>query len=444
MLEAILEFFAQFMVPQETMSAFLHQTLNPIFATIYNVFFWPMAAFSVIFYFVAIKGIRLKPKKEQPKKIKNYPKVTVQIPTKNEIVALRCARKCLEFDYPKDKLQIIIGDDSTKPEISKKIDEFAKKHPRVKVTRRGTNEGFKAGNLNHMLKFSAGEVLLLFDSDFIPHKSLVKKMVPHFQDPKVACVQAKWKCRNLDQNLISRFGSAVLKVYMNLLAMINSNNDVSLLFGSAMAIRKSTLKKLGKWQMGSVTEDVEYALRVIREGYRTVYLYDVPVAGEVPFTFRGYFRQQKRWAYGNAKAFKDHFRWLLFGDRLSLRQKSSLVLTLVGYMSAPILIIFTLSGLFFFFSGEPAPINWLKLFNSTIPLILINAGFLAAIAAALGKDKKLGMVFQVIFYSLTVGVVICFGVAHGFLKAVLGGNMDWGMIKKTENKINGVTVPNTV
>ena len=98
------------------------------------------------------------------------PFVTIQIPTFNELAAIRCAKKCLEFDYPKNKYEILIGDDSSNKEVSKKIDAFAAKYDNVSVTRRGNNLGFKAGNLNNMLKISKGEILVLFDSDFIPKR----------------------------------------------------------------------------------------------------------------------------------------------------------------------------------------------------------------------------------------------------------------------------------
>jgi cellulose synthase/poly-beta-1,6-N-acetylglucosamine synthase-like glycosyltransferase len=273
-----------------------------------------MIFFSVLFYLLALSGIFLKPGRKKTTKNHEWPLVTVQIPTFNEPVAIRCAKKCLEFDYPKEKLEIIIGDDSNDEKVSRLIDDFAKEHPdMIKVTRRGSNVGFKAGNLNHMLKYSNGEIIVIFDSDFVPPKNFLKKVVPPFlEDEKVGCVQVKWKYMNMKQNRVSKLASAALAVYHHILAVINNNNGVSLLFGSGQAVRKDLLIKLGGWQEGSLTEDVEFSLRILREGYKTVYLPDFRVSGEVPFTIKGFFKQQRRWAYGNAKAFLQHIKWILF------------------------------------------------------------------------------------------------------------------------------------
>lgn len=414
---------------------FTQVLFHGFFTSVYYTLLIPIIFFSALFYVVAFLGFPIRnPRKTFKGTFRAWPKVTVQIPTRNERVAIRCARKCLEFDYPKSKLQIIIGDDSNQPEVSREINAFARKHSMVKVTKRGNNKGYKAGNLNHMLKYSSGEIIVIFDSDFTPKADFLKTVVPHFKDPKVACVQSKWQCQNMMQNRVSKLAAGVLKLYMGLLAMINSKLGVSLLFGSAEAIRKDILVKLGGWQEGHLTEDVEYALRVIREGYKVAYLHDYQTPGEVPFTMHGYFRQQKRWAYGNARAFVEHFKWILFGKRLSIAQKSTLTFTLVGYVSAPILVIFSLAGILAFVSGTPAPINFYKFFSSTGFTILVNTGFLVALFAAMIKERSLKIVMSVIGASLTIGAVVCLGVTNGFINAFLGRKMEWYIIRKAGNE----------
>ncbi|MFX0204254.1 MAG: glycosyltransferase, partial [Candidatus Hodarchaeota archaeon] len=310
MLEAIAELMNAGYEFYRVWSPLVHE----ISLSLYNVLFFPMLFFSSLFYIMAFSGIFAKPKAIQIPKISNWPKVTVQIPTLNEIVALRCAKKCLEFDYPKNKFEIIIGDDSNDPQISKSIDNFAAKHPQVRITRRKVKEGFKAGNLNHMLRYSKGDIIVTFDSDFIPPRDFLKRVLPPFvKEKKLGCVQTKWKYINMKQNIVTKFASSVLMLYHNLLACINSRAGVSLLFGSGQAVRKNLLIKLGAWQNGSLTEDVEFSLRVLKAGYKIHYLSDFSTPGEVPFTTNGFFKQQKKWAYGNARAFLDHRRWILFG-----------------------------------------------------------------------------------------------------------------------------------
>jgi cellulose synthase/poly-beta-1,6-N-acetylglucosamine synthase-like glycosyltransferase len=395
-----------------------------------------MIFFSVLFYLLALSGIFLKYEKRKTTKKHEWPLVTVQIPTFNEPVAIRCAKKCLEFDYPKEKLEIIIGDDSNDERVSRLIDDFAKKHPdRIKVTRRGSNVGFKAGNLNHMLKHSNGEIIVIFDSDFVPPKNFLKKVIPPFlEDEKVGCVQVKWKFMNMEQNRVSKLASSVLAVYNHILAVINSKHGVSLLFGSGQAVRKDILIELGGWQEGSLTEDVEFSLRTLKKGYKTIYLPDFRVPGEVPFTIKGFFKQQKRWAYGNAKAFLQHAKWILFGDKLSFLQKSLLTFTLMGYLSAPFLVLFTLFGIVSFMTGEPARIDFIKFFKETGWMFFVNSGFIAAALVALSKEKKLGMALSVLASSVTVGFIASVGITQGLINAFLGRKMSWSMIKKRGNE----------
>jgi len=396
----------------------------------------PMIFFSIYFYLLALSGIFLKSEKRKYKGLFNWPIVTIQIPTYNEPIAIRCVKKCLDFDYPKNKLEIIIGDDSTDTNVSRLIDDFAKKYKnRIKVTRRNSNVGFKPGNLNYMLKYSKGDIIVVFDSDFIPPKNFLKKVIPPFlEDERVACVQAKWEYLNMKQNRISKLASAVLMVYQNIIAVINNNNGVSLLFGSAEAVRKNILLKLGGWQSGSLTEDVEFSVRLLKNGYKTVYISDFGVPGEVPFTLKGYYKQQKRWAYGNVKTFLEHSRWLLFGRSLSLSQKSTVLLTLLGYFSAPFLIIFTLFGIVSFMTGNPASIDFLKFSKETIWLFFVNGGFIFAAIVALSKEDKLDMIGSVLASTVTVGFYVSFGIMSGVLNAILGKKMKWSLIEKKGNE----------
>ncbi len=422
------------MIEAEALRMIIHEYSLSFYGTVLIL----MMFFSGIFYFLALYGFFIKKEGVRRGRIGGrLPFVTVQIPTRNDAVALRCAKKCLQFDYPKDRFEIIIGDDSDDRDVSRRIDEFAKRHPQVKVTRRGSNRGFKAGNLNYMLKRSKGEIIVVFDSDFIPSRDFLKKVVPPFmKDRNVGCVQTKWQYFNLGQNRVTKLASAILMVYHNILAVLNSRNNVSLLFGSAQAVRKDLLVKMGGWQEGSLTEDVEFSLRVLKEGYRTVYLSNYETKGEVPFTLKSFFRQQRKWAYGNTKAFLEHCKWILFGKNLSPVQRSLLVFTLVGYVSGPILVLFTLSGIISFATGTPSPINIHKFLSVTGWMLLVNSGFLAAALVALGKEKRIRMALSVIGSSLTVGFVVSIGVAQGFVKALLRKRMDWYVVPKTGEKAN--------
>ena len=142
-----------------------------------------------------------------------YPTVTVQIPTFNELAALNCAKCCLNFDYPAEKIQIMIGDDSNQPELSAKIDEFAAANPRVEISRRGDNAGFKPGNLNVMLPKSTGDYILILDSDFLPRPNFLKRLVvPVINDPTLAGAQAAWRIINVHDNHSTLMGTGIVNI----------------------------------------------------------------------------------------------------------------------------------------------------------------------------------------------------------------------------------------
>jgi len=410
---------------------FAHRISN----VFYNFFLFTVVFFSAFFYFLLILRIFLRDKKNnyKSKNIK-WPSVTIQIPTFNEPVALRCAEYCLRFDYPKNKFNIIIGDDSNKPEVSRVIKDFVKKHKgKIKITNRGSNVGFKAGNLNHMLKFSKGEIIVIFDSDFTPPKKFLKRIVrPFIEDKKVACVQAKWGYLNQNQNIISKFASSILMVYHNIIAPINDRLGVSLLFGSGQAVRRDLILKLGGWQEGSLTEDVEFSVRLLNSGYKIIYLDDVKVSGELPFTFKGLKTQQRKWAYGNLRAFKDHAKSILFGH-FSFLQKLMLIFTMVGYVSSFFLVSFTISGFLFFATEIPKSPDFIKILFQTSRLILITSGFLVAGLAVLWKERKLNTSPFVILSALTIGIPLSLSVSIGFFKGLLGKKMNWEIIKKKGN-----------
>lgn len=410
--------------------------IHGISMLLYNTFLIPVTFFSFVYYIVALRNIFSKEENEDSKTEEvDWPKVTVQIPTFNEPVAIRCAESCLNFDYPKEKFEIIIGDDSTDPNISKIIDDFAiANSKKVIVTRRANKAGFKAGNLNHMLKFSKGEIIVIFDSDFVAPRDFLKRVVmPFVKDKNVGCVQAEWEFLNEKTNYISKLSSTLLMFYYHLIVPINKKLGVPFLFGSGEAIRKDLILKLGGWQEGSLTEDTEFSLRVFKSGYKIVYLKDVKVSGEVPYTLRGLMSQQKRWAYGNTKAFLEHANSIFFGH-FSFLQKIMISYTAsVGYLSNFLLLLFLISGIIFFLSQPSVAIDPIKFLNQTSRLFLMTSGFLLGGIITLVKRNKLVILIPSLISVLTMGVLVSFSVCIGFFNAILSREMAWSAINKQGN-----------
>lgn len=410
--------------------------LNVVFDNLFHFFLYIMAFACFVFLLMAIYTSIRKNKPSAPVDETYTPSVTVQIPTFNEPVAIRCAEACLKFDYPKDKYHILIGDDSNKPEVSKKLNNFSAKHPQVKVIKREKNIGYKPGNLNNMLSHSKGEFLVIFDSDYIPKKDFLRKIVQPFKsDKNVAATQARWTFINDNQNLITVLIASILNVYHYVtLPFIKNRRRMSLLCGSAEAVRKSTLLKLGGWDTGNLTEDIEYSIRLVNRGYRIEYMEDVTCDSEVPHTPLDLYRQQMRWAYGVISSFKKHFKAIVSNRKTTFEHKLCLGLVGCGYLVSFVLLALLTTGALSILTHAPAPIDWPKFLAEMGRNIAITSGLIITTIIAMKRSHTLKQVPPMVASSFSYGIVMTYHVNKGILKAILGRQMEWFMLNKKSNE----------
>jgi cellulose synthase/poly-beta-1,6-N-acetylglucosamine synthase-like glycosyltransferase len=406
--------------------------------TIFDFFLIIATITSATFLVIALWSLFSKKKdKEIAFDESKIPFVTIQIPTYNELAAIGCAKKCLNFDYPKDKYEILIGDDSNNSYVSKKLQEFASKHDLVTIHKREKNIGYKAGNLNNMLKYSKGEFLVLFDSDYLPEQDFLKRIIAPFQTNKnIAGVQARWAFTNLNQNPITLLSGTIITVVHHLvLPLLYRRKKMSFLCGSAEAVRKSTLEKLGGWETGSLTEDIEYALRMLKNNHKIVYLEDLECKGELPFTAKDLYRQQMRWAYGVIKSFVKHSLDILRNKQYNIRDKIYINIFWSGYLITILIFILFLTGIVSFITTTPAPIDLSKFLSGIGRNIGFTSGLIFACAIAqykAGNTKKIG---NLIVSAFSYGLVVTYYVNIGIYKAIRNKPMQWFLLKKTGNKL---------
>jgi cellulose synthase/poly-beta-1,6-N-acetylglucosamine synthase-like glycosyltransferase len=407
--------------------------LHLVFDKLFYFFLYLMAGFTTIYLILAIV-VMLSKRKSNEKKFdaRKAPFVTVQIPTRNEPIALSCAEKCLEFDYPKDRYEIIIGDDSNDISVSKQIDAFAAEHSGVKVARRKENIGFKPGNLNNMLRYSKGEIVVLFDSDFAPNKDFLKRIVaPFMYDKNVSAVQAKWNFSNFNQNMVSILASTIVYVFHHMVLSFMNVLGSGSLCGSAEAIRKKDLIKLGKWRSGSLTEDIEFTLRLFKNGKKIVYLPELECYSEVPYKATDLYKQQMRWAYGVISAYKIHVKELVLSKTLSAKKKLMSFCSGFGYMMPLLMLTVFLLGILSFVTHRPGPIDLIKFFRELGYNVLLTSGMLIAGIIVLAKERKIRYSLKMIASSFSVGVVTSYYVNKGIFKSLLRKPMEWYMLTKS-------------
>ncbi len=401
---------------------------------IYNLALIPIIFFSVLFILLSFLNLLLDSRKEKKYKgLKELPFISVQIPTFNDPIAARCVRKCMEFDYPKDKYEIIIVDDSTNKETQNALSEFKEKHPGfIKYIHRENREGFKPGALKNAMSITKGEVIVVFDADWIPKTDFLRKIIKPFSDPNVAIVQTRQGFYNKDTNLITRFAAYLLMIYHTVVMPINNKLNCVFFCGTAGALRRSTFDEVGGWNLNSITEDSELSVKLLMKGYKTVYL-DFETPSEVPDSFEGFIKQQMRWCYGNARVFFDNALDILFKPGLTIKQRAMISYITLGNIIAPVVVIMTFFGFSGWFLGEPELFNMGHLFEFVFRF-LFTAGFLFMGIIALAKQKKLSEFPHLLLSTVTMGLVIAFANAFAFSKAVLNSKLHWFCTPKVENR----------
>jgi cellulose synthase/poly-beta-1,6-N-acetylglucosamine synthase-like glycosyltransferase len=235
-----------------------------------------------------------------------HPTVTIQLPIYNEkYVVERLIDAVTMIDYPAEKLEIQILDDSTDETsgiIYQKLDWLKNSGLDIKHIHRSTRAGFKAGALDEGLRSAKGEFIAIFDSDFIPDKSFLQNTLPHFVDPAIGVVQTRWGHINKDYSLITRLQAFGLDAHFSIEQSARSQAGSFINFNGTCGIwRKKCIEDAGGWSADTLTEDLDLSYRAQLKGWKFTYLEDVVTPGELPVLMPVIKLQQYRWNKGAAE-----------------------------------------------------------------------------------------------------------------------------------------------
>ena len=232
------------------------------------------------------------------------PVVTIQLPLYNEMyVADRLIAAVCAIEYPRDLLEIQVLDDST--DETRSVAELAVRRLAaqghdIKYIHRTNRGGFKAGALEEGLKVARGEFVAIFDADFLPNTDFLTRLMPHFADPRVGMVQARWGHINQDYSLLTKIQSILLDGHFVL--EHGGRNRAHRFFnfnGTAGVWRRTAISDAGGWQHDTLTEDLDLSYRAQLRGWRFVFLSNVIAPAEVPVEMNAFKSQQHRWAKGS-------------------------------------------------------------------------------------------------------------------------------------------------
>jgi cellulose synthase/poly-beta-1,6-N-acetylglucosamine synthase-like glycosyltransferase len=234
------------------------------------------------------------------------PVVTIQLPLYNEMyVAERLIEAVSRIEYPRDRLEIQVLDDSTDETQSiaqLAVRRFASQGVDIKYYHRPNRSGYKAGALEAGLKAARGEFVAIFDADFMPTPDFLTRLVPHFADPRVGMVQARWGHINQDYSLLTKIQSILLDGHFVLEHGGRNRSGRFFNFnGTAGAWRRVAIDDAGGWQHDTLTEDLDLSYRAQLRGWQFVFLADLMAPAEVPVEMNAFKSQQFRWAKGSVQ-----------------------------------------------------------------------------------------------------------------------------------------------
>jgi len=234
------------------------------------------------------------------------PRLTVQVPLFNEMyVARRVIDAVASIDWPADRLEIQILDDSTDETVAIAGEAVASWRTRgrdIVHLRRDSRAGYKAGALAAGLARASGEFVAVFDADFVPQPSFARALMDHFTDPGVGMVQARWGHLNRDSSLLTRAQSMLLDGHFVVEHAARNRSGRFFNFnGTAGIWRRACIEAAGGWQDDTLTEDLDLSYRAQLRGWRFVFVHDAVAPAELPVEISAFKSQQHRWAQGSVQ-----------------------------------------------------------------------------------------------------------------------------------------------
>jgi cellulose synthase/poly-beta-1,6-N-acetylglucosamine synthase-like glycosyltransferase len=350
---------------------------------------------------------------DPPGHFSELPRVTVQLPIFNEqYVVDRLLDAVCRIDYPREKLDIQLLDDSTDEtvEVARLLVEryVALGHP-VSYIHRENREGFKAGALEAGLKTAKGEFVAIFDADFVPPPDFVLKCIHHFTDPKTGMVQTRWTHINRNYSLLTQVEAILLDGHFVLEHSGRARSGVFFNFnGTAGMWRRKAIDEAGGWEHDTLTEDTDLSYRAQLKGWKFVYLQDVECPAELPVEMTAFKTQQARWAKGLIQVSKKILPKILSSD-VSRHQKIEAWYHLTANLSYPLMIVLSVlllpAMVIRFYQG------WFQMLYIDLPLFMastfsISSFYLVSQKELFPKTWMRSLLYLPLLMALGIGLTV--------------------------------------
>ena len=325
-----------------TLNAFDAALLIPYFAVMILLAIYGVHRYTLVYLYYKYKK-NYNP--EPPSHFSELPRITVQLPIYNEqFVIERLIEAVCTMQYPKDKLEIQLLDDSTDEtqQVAADIVEryAALGHPIVYI-HRTNRHGFKAGALDEGLKVATGDLIAIFDADFVPPSDWLMKVVHHFAEPAIGMVRTRWTHLNRDYSLLTQVEAILLDGHFVLEHGARARSGDFFNFnGTAGMWRREAISDAGGWQHDTLTEDTDLSYRSQLAGWKFKYLPEIECPAELPIEMTAFKTQQARWAKGLIQTSIKVLPFI-FRSNVPRRIKIEAVYHLTANLSYPLMVVMT-------------------------------------------------------------------------------------------------------
>ena len=356
------------------------------------------------------------------------PLVTIQLPVFNEMYVMeRLLDNIALLEYPKDKLEIQVLDDSTDETIAttrQHVEQLKATGLDIKHITRTDRSGFKAGALKEGLKVAKGEFIAIFDADFLPKKSWLKRTIPYFKDDQIGVVQTRWGHINRNYSILTKIQAFALDAHFTLEQVGRNSKGHFINFnGTAGVWRKACILDAGNWEGDTLTEDLDLSYRAQLKNWKFKYLEDVETPAELPVVISAARSQQFRWNKGGAENFRKMLWRVIKSKNISTKTKVHGLLHLLNStMFLNVFIVAVLSIPMLYIKNEYAHLRFYFYFMSffVISTIIFFVCYWFMYKQIYGSGFKrffgyIGMFFT--FFSIAMGFSL-----HNSI-AVLEGHM---------------------
>jgi hypothetical protein len=376
-------------------------------------------------------GARRRP---APAPLRDWPRVTVQLPVHNERrVIERLIDSVASLDYPADRLEIQVLDDSS-DETSAWAAQAAARHAvrgvDIRVLHRTHRAGFKAGALAEGLKSARGEFLAVFDSDFVPERDFLRRALPHFADPGVGMVQARWGHLNRDGSLLTAAQAVLLDSHFAIEHETRMRRGLFFNFnGTAGVWRRACIEAAGGWSHDTLTEDLDLSYRAQLAGWRFVYDDAIEAPAELPGDIEALKSQQRRWVKGSIQTARKILPRLLRAP-LPAAVKLEALVHLTNNLAYPLLLLLGLLLLPVLTVASQLPPGLAAMMQAGLIVIGVFPVCTFLAAGQLARGRREGLARDVAA-ALLLGIGLALNNARAAFEGLGGPAGEWERTPKT-------------